>query len=292
MHRTIGRPSVRTATVAIVALFGLVLLLEVLRASPSWAASGWFRVPHDEAVFGGSNEVAMFGVETSSSGFVAVGYDSALDGGAVWWSADGATWHRASNVQGSADAYMADVAEGPSTMVAVGYADNNFDLDAGVWTGDGDTWSRVPDDPSVLGGSGDQIMTAVAAGGPGLVAVGSADYGDAAVWTSVDGLTWTRVPHDEAVFGGADSQAMEDVAAGGPGVVAVGYDRDVDAAAVWASSDGIVWTRVPHVEAVFGGPASQSMGAVTVGGPGFVAVGSDSNGSGSDAAVWTSVDGL
>jgi hypothetical protein len=50
-------------------------------------------------------------------------------------------------------------------------------------------------------------MSAVVAGGPGLVAVGHDDAGedeDAAVWTSPDGLVWSRVPHDEAVFGGGD----------------------------------------------------------------------------------------
>jgi len=55
------------------------------------------------------------------------------------------------------------------------------------------------------------------------------------------------------------------------------------------------WSRVPHDESVFGGPGYQWMVDVTVGGPGFVAVGGDSP-SGQDepedAAVWTSVDGV
>ena len=48
------------------------------------------------------------------------------------------------------------------------------------------------------------------------------------------------------------------------------------------------WSRVPHDEAVFGGPFEQSMWSVTAGGPGLVAVG----GAGSNAAVWTSADGI
>ena len=68
-------------------------------------------------------------------------------------------------------------------------------------------WERVPHDEAVFGGEGYQSMWSVAAGGPGLVAIGSDRVSDggpdnAAVWTSPDGLAWTRVPHDEAIFGG------------------------------------------------------------------------------------------
>ena len=66
-------------------------------------------------------------------------------------------------------------------------------------------------------------------------------------------------------------------------------------AAIWVSEDGITWSRVPHNETVLGGPGLQAMYDVTVGGPGFVAVGWDNpleEGSDASAAVWTSVDGL
>jgi hypothetical protein len=147
-------------------------------------------------------------------------------------------------------------------------------------------WSRVTHDEGVLGGDGDQRMNSVTAGGPGLVAVGSA------VWTSVDGLTWSRVPDDEAIFAAA---SIYGVTAGGPGLVAVG-DAGGDAA-VWTSVDGVKWVRVAHDEAVFGGTGVQEMKAVTAGGPGLVAVGWDGpreehSVNSADAAVWTSVDGV
>jgi hypothetical protein len=63
-------------------------------------------------------------------------------------------------------------------------------------------------------------------------------------------------------------------------------------AAVWTSVDGLTWTRVPHNEAVFGGPSNQSMLDVVVGGPGLIAVGYAHDGVDRDAAVWTSPDGL
>ena len=49
----------------------------------------------------------------------------------------------------------------------------------------------------------------------------------------------------------------------------------------------LIWQRVTHDEAVFGGRGRQEMRAVVVGGPGLVAVGQDHN----RAAVWTSSDG-
>jgi hypothetical protein len=104
---------------------------------------------------------------------------------------------------------------------------------------------------------------------------------------------WSRVPHDAAVFGGAGGQRMFDVTVGGPGLVAVGESGPGDAA-VWTSVDGLSWSRVPHDEAVFGGEGAPLMFDVTVGGPGLVAVGSVliDGWSVTDAAVWTSVDGL
>jgi hypothetical protein len=119
---------------------------------------------------------------------------------------------------------------------------------------------------------------------------------------------WSRVAHDEAVFGGERNQLMKSVTAGGPGLVAVGtewgaglvapqaWGDDPDSvAAVWTSVDGLTWSRVPHDEDLF---ADAVMNDVTPGGPGLVAVGwsyqPEETGSGyeSEAAVWTSVDGL
>ena len=104
---------------------------------------------------------------------------------------------------------------------------------------------------------------------------------------------WMRVADDGAVFGGADDQGMMGVVAGGFGVVAVGYDYsggDGDAA-VWTSGDGSAWSRAAHDEASLGGNGDQEMTNVAVGGPGFVAVGWEYSEE-SDAAVWTSGDGL
>ena len=100
-----------------------------------------------------------------------------------------------------------------------------------------------------------------------------------------DARQWQRIAHDETVFGGDGGQEMWSVAVGGPGLVAVGRDGGRGAAAVWTSTDGIVWRCLAHEEAVFGG-AEQVMLSVAIGGPGLVAVGIDR---GRDAAaVWAS----
>ncbi len=193
---------------------------------------------------------------------------------------------------------MAALVAGGPGLVAAGYDSSGGDRDAAVWwSADGRVWSRVPGDEAVFGGGADQTIWSVTAGGPGLVAAGFDSSGgdrDAAVWGSADGRVWSRVPADEAVFGGGADQTIWSVTAGGPGLVAAGDDvsgGDADAA-VWVSADGLVWSRVPADEAVFGGPGGQSLQAVATGVPGLVAVGFDYAGGDQDGAVWTSPDGL
>jgi len=272
---------------------------------PAPTTPTWSRISLDDGV-GGLGSVTVGG-----PGLVAVGVDDVSPGGdgdaAVWTSPDGIIWSRVPPDEavfgGAGIQYMSSVTVGGPGLVAVGWGRLGDDEDAAVWTSpDGISWSRVPHDEAVFGGDGDKVMTSVTAGGPGLVAVGRDTKrvdglfgdGDAAVWTSPDGISWSRVPHDEAVFGGDGYQEMLSVTAGGPGLVAVGWEakRAGVAAAVWTSPDGIIWSRVPHDEAVFGGDGDEVMWSVTAGGPGLVAVGVDAPGGDGDAAVWTSPDGI
>lgn len=103
----------------------------------------------------------------------------------------------------------------------------------------------------------------------------------------VDSLTWSRVQLDPAVFSAPNSRyqlEVSDIIVGGPGLVAVGGagpGGETKHATVWTSPDGYTWTRVPYDEATFG--TDLSINAVTVGGPGLVAVGG--------VDVWLSPDG-
>lgn len=263
----------------------------------------WSRVPHDEATLGGSRNVSMASVTAGGPGLVAVGSADPHDGedGVAWTSVDGTTWSRVPDDEevfgGPGDQYIFAVTAGGPGLVVVG-ADFVGSADAMVWTSvDGVNWSRVPDEG--LGSSYHDGMAAVTVGGPGLVAVGSAwDAGQtAAAWTSVDGLTWSKVPYDpeDPVFG-AGARWIYGVTVGGPGLVAVGMadgpDGEGGDAAVWTSVDGFTWSRVPHDEALFGGPGHQEMTDVTAAGSGLVAVGVDESQDGEVSAVWTSTDGL
>jgi hypothetical protein len=140
-----------------------------------------------------------------------------------------------------------------------------------------------------FGGSGDQLMRRVIAGGPGVVAVGS--NGDrAAVWT-FDGTGWT--PQASSVFGMAGhAEEMWSVAILNGTIVAVGDDRvgDHQVAAAWFSPDqGLSW----HRAIIRGGTGNgdQQMTTVVQAGPGLVAVGYDTFSGDENAAVWTSTDG-
>ena len=180
------------------------------------------------------------------------------------------------------------------------------------------TWTRIPDTTGALSGPGTEYVAQVIAGGPGLVAVGSADecsdcWGHlepftvskaafdhsgrwdtrrgGAVWLSPDGEAWTRVPDPDGVFG-AGVATLTGVADSGSRLVAIGVaateggsaDGNVDPRpAVWVSDDdGASWARVPPGDAAFGGEGRHLMWTVIATDQGFVAAGDD---------LWTSPDG-
>lgn len=165
--------------------------------------------------------------------------------------------------------------------------------DAAVTTG----WVQVPQSADLFSSDDSQKMNSVVGWVGGFVAVGG-DGGElgrnAAVWVSAVGLVWSRVVDPEGLD--ADGwQTMNAVTTGGPGLVAVGTSAPglhKDDAAVWTSTDGLRWNRVPDDSGVFTGAGDHHMADVVAGGPGFVAVGSVGSVDTGVAAVWTSQDGL
>lgn len=173
-----------------------------------------------------------------------------------------------------------------------------------LWrTSDGISWQELPASPAFSeepAGWYDSIASVIEPSSGHLVAVGSANNGDASAfnavaWTSSDnGLTWQRA----SVAGGADA-AMRDVAATSNGFVAVGVDGHpsggtqmigIRGAAVWTSPDGMHWARTSTQPSFAGG----QMDHVTAAGSVVVATGLDvPTGSGSVAPpLWRSTDGL
>jgi hypothetical protein len=247
----------------------------------------WTRVPHDEVIFGDS---AMKSIVVFGESVIAVGESS--EGAVVWRSADGLTWTRVPHdeavfglrrfVPPGQNAEMTDVVTYVGGLIAVGGAG----FGPAVWTSpDGVTWS--PSWPSdAPGGAGDPRIDgrieAITEGGPGLVAVGPG------VTTSSDGINWTR---EAGGFG-----YLLDVYAGGPGLIAAGVNavEGLGGTAIYTSTDGDTWSRVPGDETIFG-PEWVNIHDVTAGGPGFVAVGGGPLEPGDEpwaAWVWTSSDGL
>jgi hypothetical protein len=129
-------------------------------------------------------------------------------------------------------------------------------------------------------------VTGVAAGGPGLVAIGLVFDGadaNAAAWTSTDGLDWTRTPEMGAV-----GTAAFALATGPAGLVAVGDAGPAPAA--WRSADGRTW-QAASLPSVAEKGAAQLL-AVTGRPSGYLGggwlLGSDGR---SSATIWTSPDG-
>ena len=257
------------------------------------------RAPDTLAEPGGQG---MLGVASGDPGLVAVGYrghGGTLDA-AVWTSEDGREWTPVEgdhDLEGARNEVMNRVARTKFGLVAVGYQGLGGDRDAAAWVSDdGFDWYRaeVPEEP---GDHETQEMRGIAASGGNLVAVGEVGLAgnyDAAAWFSKDGTRWQRRAQSPGVFGGPGEQIMTSLVASEAGFVAVGWDevrRDLDAQ-VWTSGDGMDWSRLSYNEAVFGGDGDQLLWGVELSAGTFIAVGRDDSGGGSDAAVWTSEDGL
>jgi hypothetical protein len=209
---------------------------------------------------------------------------------------------------------MLAVAEGGPGLVAVGYGcehePEGCNPYATVWSSaDGTEWTRTPADFDVFGeGSG---MYDVAVSPHGIVAVGATENWISedlvkvrpSVWISPDGLDWARAwdgpetERDATAYGQFDAQMQAVTVASDGTLVAVGSmldEQGAAVAAVWTSSDGVTWDRVPHDPTVFGdsGELELTMWDVVADTSGFVAVGGERQSGATHPALWTSPDGV
>lgn len=242
-------------------------------AAPSPRPSGWTRGLMD----GGTRETAMASVAWNGTRYVAIG--SVQVAAAIWASTDGTHWSKVPSLPGPARVYLLDLISTPSGFVAVGYRSDfasSAPDQAVVWRStDGLSWNSVPDQAPLDGGH----MTEVAQAKDRYVAVGVAQLGELAAWTSVDGTRWTR---SSAPLGGPGS-SVADIAAFHGAFIAVGQDVEAagEVGAIWRSTDGSTWQRLPAEV----GPGALT--ALTQLSDQLVAVGGD----GQQAIVWVSDDG-
>jgi hypothetical protein len=161
---------------------------------------------------------------------------------AVWTSADGYSWDRVEHDEtvfgAPGGALITDlVAAGPGFVAVGGVGEESG---AAVWVSNtGTDWERVTSP-----GFDDTMMYAVAAGDPGLVAVGNG-----AIWFSIDGIQWGRVEGLDEIG------LLADVAYADWGFVAVGWRDGFGVCGsgeggetvtpfAWVSTIGTDWTEV------------------------------------------------
>jgi hypothetical protein len=160
---------------------------------------------------------------------------------AIWTSGNGRTWtQRLADDVGTGAGCITDLVESPAGVVAVGTSDS---IDGRIWlSSDGETWDRV--DPAQMD---DTIVVAVEFGENGLLVAAGWIGLEARVWTSEDGREWTQVVDDDLL----GRTAIADLEASERGFVMVGKDRSSEyftKPAVWHSTNGAEWTRVPLSE--------------------------------------------
>jgi hypothetical protein len=154
----------------------------------TWRATDpdrWERSPTDEVLDG----AVMNAVAAGPQGFVAVGNDADSQRAVAWRSDDGMTWTRAPEAS-ALENYglrieMRAVAWTPAGYVAGGHLLFGTQFPAAVvWTSpDGLIWTRAREPASFSQGK----IEGIAAGGPGIVAVGSfgsPDFSIPTVWVS------------------------------------------------------------------------------------------------------------
>lgn len=151
----------------------------------------WQRSPVGAAPAGPQGHEEMRAVVSGGPGLVAVGRaigarNPRRGGGsaAVWVSPDGSAFQRLPHDEtvfgGSGHQAMKTVGRHHGGLTAAGWDGGR--AAAAVWTSpDGLSWTRLPHDEDVFGGSGTQVIWSLTEGGPGCVAVGD-DAMAAAVW--------------------------------------------------------------------------------------------------------------
>jgi hypothetical protein len=251
-------------------------------------------------------------VAPHGDGFVAVGEDDGR--AAVYTSADGLRWSQDpledDDPQADKPELLRGVATNGKAVVAVGTRGPRAQQHAAIWVApDGRTWRRATLTEAAgtsSADSGGQVLYDVVHSGLGFVAIGRSasarGHGlhEPLIRVSQDGQRWRRIPTSAIVDPDCDpsgcrtDQVIFGIAATETRLIAVGSaapTANVDdcrrSGAVWVSSEGTSWKRVPLPLLMRSG--NTSMYGVAVSEGQVIAVG----GRQCDrpaATVWTSLD--
>lgn len=230
--------------------------------------------------------VALASMAEIDGRLIAVGRDTTdieAELAVVWISDDGVEWRLAEGGPDLVGAQLIEVVATDAALVAIGGFPGR-DAAAAFTSADGEVWTLAD---THTPGAFDQAFTwSVAAGGPGLVAVGwrrNADPAigfDPAFWTSTDGASWSLAP---TPAGAPGAQARDIIGLDDGTLAAVGDLVNGGQSFAWASDDGIAWDLAEPGDGFDGGLVAD-LGRSSAG---LVAVGSV----GTDGAMWTSDDG-
>jgi hypothetical protein len=215
------------------------------------------------------------GASTSASPAIAIGPSSGPDSSAAPTGSGEPTDGTEPHIDFGSTVFTPDfhdVAAVGGALIAVG-GDSRGGV---IWRSEnGKDWTVVTDDAILDSVS----LRAIATGGPQTVAVGCELRDGACVRGAAfaEHGGWKRSP--STVLRTAD---LRDVAMSATRVVAIGGSGGRPA--VWTSTDGLVWSRVPSLPAT----RRADLRAIVHGPSGFVIVGVDRN----RPAAWTSADGL
>lgn len=177
-------------------------------------------VVEESPASGSRTQLMRAAVMMGKQAVVAVGQNGKQ--GAAWYSTDGLSWRPATAkdfVVSRGSAELNDVVWWRRTLFAVGRKRNQ----AAVWISrnGGQTWKSVDSREFLVPEEHAAVMTGIAAGNSGLVAVGHVKFGDddtgtqqiAASWTSRDGDRWKR--EESGSFSGHGEREMNDVVGDG-----------------------------------------------------------------------------
>ena len=305
-----------------VVLAALVTLIAVIAlrdepdppASPSGASgepAGELRLDWREASSADFDETGnqriLGGVQTSTD-FLVFGYtalpraiqdepeDQEL---AVWTGSSDAGWSpvESPSFGGEGNQRATDaVVYRDGTVVLVGTDESNGNFDAAAWllAGGSAEWERVDADTRAFKKEQDQKIRDAVRSGMQLYAVGFTQDErdlDTALWQSRFGRRWTFFQGSAPSESGLQQMASIVLSEDGFLVAGGSVEGDGVDAAIWRWKPAAPFIKRMRDDDL-GGPGDQQINAITVGGPGFVAVGEENIDGNIDAVVWTSIDGV